>query len=380
MTTPISLQPPYGTLRIASRESALALWQSEHIKARLEALYPGLTVQIVGMTTKGDRILDVPLAKIGGKGLFVKEMEQSLLAHETDIAVHSMKDVPMEFPPGLQLAAICQREDPFDAFVSNRYKTLGELPQGACVGTSSLRRQCQLLALRPDLQIKSLRGNVNTRLAKLDNGEFDAIVLATSGLKRLGFAARIASRTDQELLPAVGQGALGIECRSDDARTLALLAPLIAPYDSEAIDVKAILLPPSSIHWMGTDALGRDALSRMLFGARISLLVGFVAVGIATAIGVVLGALAGYYRGWTDTVIMRLVDVMLSIPTFFLILAVIAFLTPSIWNIMIVIGLTSWMGVTRLVRAEFLSLREREFIVSSDNNKPAAKSLIQHLA
>lgn len=222
-------QPPYGTLRIASRESALALWQSEHIKARLEALYPGLTVQIVGMTTKGDRILDVPLAKIGGKGLFVKELEQSLLAHETDIAVHSMKDVPMEFPLGLQLAAICQREDPFDAFVSNRFKTLGELPQGACVGTSSLRRQCQLLALRPDLQIKSLRGNVNTRLAKLDNGEFDAIVLATSGLKRLGFSARIASRTDKELMPAVGQGALGIECRSDDARTLALLAPLIDP-------------------------------------------------------------------------------------------------------------------------------------------------------
>lgn len=220
-------QSPYGTLRIASRESALALWQSEHIKARLEALYPGLSVQIVGMTTKGDRILDVPLAKIGGKGLFVKELEQSLLAHETDIAVHSMKDVPMEFPPGLQLAAICQREDPYDAFVSNRFRTLGELPPGACVGTSSLRRQCQLLALRPDLQIKSLRGNVNTRLAKLDNGEFDAIVLATSGLKRLGFAARIASRTDQELLPAVGQGALGIECRSDDARTLALLAPLI---------------------------------------------------------------------------------------------------------------------------------------------------------
>jgi peptide/nickel transport system permease protein len=146
---------------------------------------------------------------------------------------------------------------------------------------------------------------------------------------------------------------------------LALLAPLIAPYDSEAIDVKAILLPPSSIHWMGTDALGRDVLSRMLFGARISLLVGFVAVGIATAIGVVLGALAGYYRGWLDTVIMRLVDVMLSIPTFFLILAVIAFLTPSIWNIMIVIGLTSWMGVTRLVRAEFLSLREREFVLAA---------------
>lgn len=146
---------------------------------------------------------------------------------------------------------------------------------------------------------------------------------------------------------------------------LALLAPLVAPYDPDAIDVKAILLPPSAAHWMGTDGLGRDVFSRMLFGARISLLVGFVAVGISTIIGVVLGAISGFYRGWVDVVIMRLVDVMLSIPTFFLILAVIAFLTPSIWNIMIVIGLTSWMGVTRLVRAEFLSLREREFVLAA---------------
>jgi len=146
---------------------------------------------------------------------------------------------------------------------------------------------------------------------------------------------------------------------------MALLAPVLAPYDPDAIDVKAILIPPSSTHWMGTDGLGRDVFSRMLFGARISLLVGFVAVGIATLIGVVLGAISGYYRGWIDVVIMRMVDVMLSIPTFFLILAVIAFLTPSIWNIMIVIGLTSWMGVTRLVRAEFLSLREREFVLAS---------------
>ena len=146
---------------------------------------------------------------------------------------------------------------------------------------------------------------------------------------------------------------------------MALLAPVLAPYDPDAIDVKSILIPPSSIHWMGTDGLGRDVFSRMLFGARISLLVGFVAVGIATLIGVVLGAISGYYRGWIDVVIMRMVDVMLSIPTFFLILAVIAFLTPSIWNIMIVIGLTSWMGVTRLVRAEFLSLREREFVLAS---------------
>lgn len=215
-------------LRIASRESALALWQSNHIKAELEALYPELTVEIVGMTTKGDKILDVPLAKIGGKGLFVKELEVSMLEGHTDIAVHSMKDVPMEFPEGLELAIICEREDPFDAFVSNQYSALSELPEGASVGTSSLRRQSQLAALRPDLVIKPLRGNVNTRLAKLDAGEYDAIILAASGLKRLGFEERIKSTlSETESLPAVGQGALGIECRSEDAQIKALLAPLL---------------------------------------------------------------------------------------------------------------------------------------------------------
>ncbi|MDX1451302.1 MAG: hydroxymethylbilane synthase, partial [Oleiphilaceae bacterium] len=178
------------TLRIASRESALALWQSEHIKATLEQLHPQLKVEIVGMTTQGDKILDVPLAKIGGKGLFVKELEASMLAGETDIAVHSMKDVPMEFPPGLELAAICQRESPYDAFISNQYPDLNALPQGVVVGTASLRRQCQIAALRPDLEIKTLRGNVNTRLAKLDRGEYDAIVLAESGMRRLGFDER----------------------------------------------------------------------------------------------------------------------------------------------------------------------------------------------
>ncbi|WP_068500365.1 hydroxymethylbilane synthase, partial [Oleiphilus sp. HI0067] len=157
--------PTSSKIRIASRESALALWQSEYIKAQLESLHPGLEVEIVGMTTKGDQILDVPLAKIGGKGLFIKELEQSMLVGETDIAVHSMKDVPMHFPEGLELAAICKRESPFDAFVSNTYNTIDELPQGAVVGTSSLRRKTQLAALRPDLTIKSLRGNVNTRLA-----------------------------------------------------------------------------------------------------------------------------------------------------------------------------------------------------------------------
>ncbi len=215
------------TLTIASRESALALWQSEHIKARLEALYPELTVHILGMTTQGDKILDVPLAKIGGKGLFVKELETALINGQADIAVHSMKDVPMEFPEGLELAVICERENPFDAFVSNHYASIDELPKGAIVGTSSLRRHSQLVAHRPDLSIKSLRGNVNTRLSKLDAGEFDAIILAASGLIRLGFQARIKSVLDaSQSLPAVGQGALGIECRSQDDAIKRLLAPL----------------------------------------------------------------------------------------------------------------------------------------------------------
>jgi len=169
-----------STIKIASRESALALWQSHHIKQRLQALYPELHVEVVGMTPKGDQILDVPLSKVGGKGLFVKELETSMMNSETDIAVHSMKDVPMAFPDGFELAAICKRASPFDAFVSNQYNTLSELPEGAVVGTSSLRRQSQLSALRPDLLIKSLRGNVNTRLAKLDNGDYDAIILAES--------------------------------------------------------------------------------------------------------------------------------------------------------------------------------------------------------
>lgn len=215
------------TLSIASRESALALWQSEHIKARLEALYPDLKVHINGMTTQGDKILDVPLAKIGGKGLFVKELETALINGQSDIAVHSMKDVPMEFPEGLELAVICERENPFDAFVSNHYQSVDELPQGAVVGTSSLRRHSQLVAQRPDLIIKSLRGNVNTRLAKLDAGEFDAIILAASGLIRLGFQARIKSTLNaDQSLPAVGQGALGIECRSEDEAIKTLLKPL----------------------------------------------------------------------------------------------------------------------------------------------------------
>jgi hydroxymethylbilane synthase len=226
MTTSSSIT----SIKIASRESALALWQSHYIKAQLESLYPGLEVTINGMTTKGDKILDVPLAKIGGKGLFVKELESSMIEGESDIAVHSMKDVPMEFPEGLELAVICEREDPFDAFVSNKYNTVDDLPKNAIVGTSSLRRHSQLAASRPDLDIRPLRGNVNTRLAKLDADEYDAIILAASGLKRLEFHERIKSILPAEQsLPAVGQGALGIECRSGDDEIKRLLAPLIHP-------------------------------------------------------------------------------------------------------------------------------------------------------
>ena len=215
------------TVRIATRKSALALWQAEYVKAELLRHHPQLTVELVPMSTQGDKILDTPLAKIGGKGLFVKELEQAMLDGRADIAVHSMKDVPVDFPPGLMLHTICPRENPQDAFVSNQFKTLDELPQGAVVGTSSLRRQCQLKALRPDLTVRDLRGNVNTRLAKLDNGEFAAIILAAAGLIRLGFEARIASLlpVDQSL-PANGQGAVGIECRSDDLAIQQLLAPL----------------------------------------------------------------------------------------------------------------------------------------------------------
>ncbi|WP_394261851.1 hydroxymethylbilane synthase [Moraxella boevrei] len=215
------------TLNIATRQSPLALWQAEHIKSRLEELYPDLTVNLVTMVTKGDKILDVPLAKIGGKGLFVKELEEALYEKRADIAVHSLKDVPMELPDGLTLGAYCERHRPTDAFVSNNYKHINDLPQGARLGTSSLRRQCQIAQFRPDLDIISLRGNVGTRLSKLDNGEYDAIILATSGLMRLGLDERIRHELDTIVsLPAVGQGALAIECRADDTAVLALLKPL----------------------------------------------------------------------------------------------------------------------------------------------------------
>ncbi|MDX9875076.1 MAG: hydroxymethylbilane synthase [Spongiibacteraceae bacterium] len=225
-------------VRIATRKSQLALWQAEFVRAELLRHHPDLTVELVTFTTRGDRILDAPLAKVGGKGLFVKELENALLAGEADLAVHSMKDVPMSFPAGLGLATICEREDPRDAFVSNRFDSLEALPQGAIVGTSSLRRQSQLRALRPDLDIRHLRGNVNTRLAKLDAGEFDAIILAAAGLIRLELQERIRQSLDTTVsLPAGGQGAVGIEIREDDDGLRALLAPL--HHEPTALRVRA---------------------------------------------------------------------------------------------------------------------------------------------
>ena len=214
-------------IRIATRKSALALWQAEYVKARLEQAHPGILVTLVPMVSRGDKLLDSPLSKIGGKGLFVKELETALLENEADLAVHSMKDVPMDVPEGLGLFCICEREDPRDAFVSNTFASLDDLPHGSVVGTSSLRRQAQLLTRRPDLEIRFLRGNVNTRLAKLDAGEYDAIILAAAGLIRLGFEDRITSAISiDDSLPAGGQGAVGIECRSADTQIHALLSPL----------------------------------------------------------------------------------------------------------------------------------------------------------
>lgn len=225
-------------IRIATRKSPLALWQAEFVRAQLQRHHADLRVELVTFTTRGDKILDTPLAKIGGKGLFVKELEIALLEGAADIAVHSMKDVPMEFPQGLELAIICEREDARDAFVSAQYAALTDLPQGARVGTSSLRRQCQLRELRPDLQILTLRGNVNTRLAKLDANEFDAIILATAGLVRLDLGARIRERIATPIsLPAAGQGAVGIEIRSGDTRVRQLLQPL--HHEATALCVRA---------------------------------------------------------------------------------------------------------------------------------------------
>ena len=217
-------------IRIATRGSPLALWQAEHVAARLEALHPGLRVSLLTMKTRGDKLLDAPLAKVGGKGLFVKELEIGLLDGRADLAVHSLKDVPVEFPDGLELALVMEREDPRDAFVSNRFDSLAAMPAGALVGTSSLRRQTQVRERYPELRVDWLRGNVNTRLAKLDAGDYDAIILAASGLQRLGFHERIRTPiAPEECLPAIGQGVLGIEIRSDDDSLRELIAPLSHP-------------------------------------------------------------------------------------------------------------------------------------------------------
>ncbi len=216
-----------NTLRIATRQSRLALWQAEHVAALLRAAHPGLAVELVPMVTAGDRILDRALAEVGGKGLFIKELEVAMFEGRADLAVHSMKDVPAEMPAGMVLATVLERADPHDAFVSNTYRGLDELPEGARIGTSSLRRQCQLRHARPDLVVAQLRGNVDTRLRKLDEGQYDAIILAAAGLKRLGLDARIASLVPTEQsLPAVGQGVIGIECRAADARTRQLVGVL----------------------------------------------------------------------------------------------------------------------------------------------------------
>ena len=219
---------PPSRIRIATRESKLAMWQTEHVAACLSKAHPGLAVEIVGMTTKGDRILDRPLAQVGGKGLFIKELEVALSEGRADIAVHSMKDVPMELPPGFAMVPFGPREDPRDAFVSIRHASLESLPAGAVVGTSSLRRECQLRRAFPALAIKPLRGNVNTRLAKLEAGEYDAIILAAAGLKRLGFGERIRGYLPTSLaLPAIGQGILAIEYPSDRADLAEVLAPFV---------------------------------------------------------------------------------------------------------------------------------------------------------
>ncbi len=218
------------SIRIATRKSPLALWQAEYVAGQIERNFPELSTELVTMVTRGDKILDAPLAKVGGKGLFVKELEQGMLEGTADLAVHSMKDVPVEFPPGLHLSVILKREDPTDALVSNKFTSLDALPANAKIGTCSLRRQCQIKERFPKAEILDLRGNVNTRLARLDKGEFDAIILASAGLKRLGMAGRItASLTPEQSLPAIGQGAIGIECRIDDEHTNRILQTLKDP-------------------------------------------------------------------------------------------------------------------------------------------------------
>jgi hydroxymethylbilane synthase len=258
------------TLRIATRKSPLALWQSEHVAARLRAAHPGLEVALVPMSTRGDEVLDRSLAAIGGKGLFLKELEIAMHRGEADCAVHSLKDVPMEMEPGFALSAILDRADHADAFISNDFESIESLPQGARVGTSSLRRQAQLRALRPDLRLLDLRGNVNTRLAKLDAGDYDAIVLACAGLQRLGFGARIRGRLDApQWLPAPAQGAIAIECRDGDVDTIALCVALDDAATRTCVEAERAMnralhgschVPVAALAWLGSEGLWLSGL------------------------------------------------------------------------------------------------------------------------
>ncbi|MEQ9565171.1 MAG: hydroxymethylbilane synthase [Pseudomonadales bacterium] len=283
-------------IRIATRNSPLALWQAEFVKAELVKLHPGIQVELIGFKTRGDQLLDSPLSKIGGKALFVKELEVAMLNDEADIAVHSMKDVPMEFPQGLGLAVICERGDPRNALVSNHYSRLDDLPEGAVLGTSSLRRQCQIMARRPDLKIKSLRGNVQTRLGKLDAGEFDAIVLAAAGLLRLEMDDRIADFIDPVTsIPAGGQGAVGIECRSDDEQIKQLLAPLAHEETTIAVTAERALnrrlqggcqVPIACYATLDREVINMNGLVGSLDGARILRVQGTDLLENAEALGV----------------------------------------------------------------------------------------------
>ncbi len=268
-----------STLRIATRKSPLALWQAEHVKARLMDAHEGLDVELVTFTTQGDKILDTPLAKIGGKGLFVKELEVAILEGKADIAAHSIKDVPMEFPEGLFLSTILEREEPCDAFVSNTINSIQQLPQGAVVGTCSLRRRSQLLSKRPDIKIKDLRGNVNSRLQKLDDGNYDAIILACAGLIRLEMTDRIKQRISSSwILPAVGQGAVGLEAREDDKETLDLLSVLHHEDTADRVNAERALnkrlkggcqVPIASFAMLDGDTLHLQALVGEPDGSQI---------------------------------------------------------------------------------------------------------------
>ncbi|OCG63309.1 hydroxymethylbilane synthase [Gilliamella sp. GillExp13] len=266
-------------IRIATRKSPLALWQANFVKQQILTNHPNLTVELIPMVTKGDVLLDSPLSKIGGKGLFVKQLEQAILNNEADIAVHSIKDIPAEFPEGLTLATICKRDDVRDSFISNKYSNIDELPNGAIIGTSSLRRQCQLRAKYPHLQIKDLRGNVGTRLAKLDNKQYDAIILASAGLKRLTLEDRIKQYIDTDLiLPAVGQGAIGIETRSDDKQILEILSVLDDKHSRVCIEAERAMnkalqggcqVPIASYSQLNNNILSLQGLVGRIDGSRI---------------------------------------------------------------------------------------------------------------